>query len=206
MNIFTKATAITAVAIAGLSAGSAMASTIDFTASLTGDQEVNADGTSAGVVTDAFGSARISVDTDAETISFYLSVTGLTIDSLFDDLVAAAVGPIHLHNAPAGANGPIDVPFAFSEDTYSDTETGFAVNVEGFRFADAVALAGSEQTFEGFLAELSAGNYYINVHSDTFTAGELRGQVAPVPLPAGMILLLTGLGALGAAKRRRRAA
>ena len=124
------------------------------------------------------------------------------MDDLFDTLVEAPVGPVHLHNAPAGSNGPIIVPFAFDPETYTDTSDGFSLNVTDYAYADAAALAGSDLGFSDFLGLLQDSGSYINVHTDAFGSGELRGQVSPVPLPASAILLIAGLGGLVAMRRR----
>jgi hypothetical protein len=172
------------------------AAVLSFASDLGGEQH------SPSVTTTAMGSAEISVDTSNETVDFMLSVTNISVDDLWDTLVANPVGPIHLHKAPAGSNGPVVVPFAFDMSTYGDTRIGFEVNVIGYSFADAIATSGSSETFANFVADLTAGNYYINVHTDAFNSGEIRGQVAAVPLPASLLLLLSGVGGLLGARRK----
>ncbi|MEO1540332.1 MAG: CHRD domain-containing protein [Pseudomonadota bacterium] len=180
-----------------LSAGAGHAATLQFAATLTGAQEVPA------IVTDAVGEALITVDTTRETLSVDLSVMGISLMDLSDALVALPVGPIHLHNAPAGSNGPIVVPFPFDGLTYSDTLDGFDLMVEDVSYANAAALAGSSVGFDDFLALMSGSEVYFNVHTDAFPGGKLRGQVAPVPVPAAGGLLL-GAVLAGVAVRRRR--
>jgi len=51
----------------------------------------------------------------------------------------------------------------------------FGINVSDYSFADAVALSGFGENFDDFLAGLAAGEYYVNIHTDTFNAGEIRG-------------------------------
>lgn len=59
--------------------------------------------------------------------------------------------------------------------------------------------------------DLLAGLWYINIHTDTFPGGEIRGQVmvvtdgqgGSVPAPAALPLLIFGLGGLSLARRRR---
>lgn len=46
-----------------------------------------------------------------------------------------------------------------------------------------------------------AGNTYVNIHTRAFAPGEIRGQVNPVPTPAGLTLL--AVGALAGSRRRR---
>lgn len=192
-------TTIAALLAATLLSAPSAAAILTFEGALSGDQEVVTP-PAPPVVTEASGFASFTVDTSTRMLAFDLSVEGLSLDDLFDTLVAAPIGPIHLHNAPAGANGPIVIPFPFGA-TYMDTASGFTVSVTGLAFSDAVALAGSDLTFSAFLDELRAGNFYANVHTDAFPSGELRGQLARVPAPGALGLL--GLAALGMVGLRR---
>lgn len=47
------------------------------------------------------------------------------------------------------------------------------------------------------VSDLLAGLWYINIHSDFAPGGEIRGQVQVVPLPASLILLISGIAGLG---------
>ena len=180
--------------VAILLAGPATAATLNFSAQLDGAQEV------PSVDTNAFGTAELVVDSVTENLFVNLDVTGISTDDLRDDLVAAPVGPVHLHLGARGANGPIVVPFAFNS-SYRDTGDGFSLTsivtydsgVSGLAFGD-------------FLAALTNEEIYFNVHTDAFRAGEIRGQVvadiAPVPLPAsGLLLAAAVLGAWGLRRR-----
>lgn len=81
-------------------------------------------------------------------------------------------GPItmaHLHLGAPGTNGPVIV------DLGAGLQSG-----NGIRLAVSAAdltgpLAGA--TFVDFLNEVAAGNVYVNLHTQAFPAGELRGQV-----------------------------
>ena len=44
----------------------------------------------------------------------------------------------------------------------------------------------------------------LNIHSNLFSAGEIRGQLAAVPLPTALPLLITGVAAIALRARRRR--
>ena len=202
MNLYSHSVrAVVAIAAFCIAAASpAAAEILRFEGAADGAQEV----ADPPVMTDAFGFATVLVDTDTQNISLSLDVTGISLDDLFDTLVNAPIGPVHLHNAGAGSNGPVVIPFAFNDTDYNDTADGFSLNAS-LSFADAVALSGSMQTFNEFLSGMISGLYYVNVHTDTFNGGEVRGQLQAVPLPGAMILFAAGALALGAVKRKRTA-
>lgn len=69
----------------------------------------------------------------------------------------------HIHDGAAGKNGPVIVKL-------DKTDSGFAVP-PGTKFNEAQ------------LASFNAGNTYINVHSEAFPPGEIRGQLTPASMP-----------------------
>jgi hypothetical protein len=66
----------------------------------------------------------------------------------------------HIHMAAAGQNGPVAVPLTKSGDN------GWAVP------------AGAKLTAAQFAA-FKAGHLYLNVHSQAYKGGEIRGQITP---------------------------
>ncbi len=179
-------------------AGAANAAT--FVAKLTGDQEVA--GAPPGPFTPApTGSEAVGygvIETlGGGLIDVTLDVVGLTIGDLATNFLVgdlANLGPVHLHNAPAGANGPIEVAFpAFGIGDgieYGVTSDGFNLVATGVAAPDS------------FFTALEAGNIYFNVHSNAFPGGEIRGQVSAVPVPASG-MLLGGVMAFGAWRTRK---
>jgi hypothetical protein len=71
-----------------------------------------------------------------------------------------SVTAAHIHEAPAGKNGPIIVPL-------TQTAENVWTVPEGAKLTDA--------QYESF----KAGNLYYNIHSAAHKAGELRGQIKP---------------------------
>jgi hypothetical protein len=65
----------------------------------------------------------------------------------------------HIHRGAKGQNGPVIVPLVKNGDTYS-------------------APAGAKLT-EAQMQDFRAGNLYVNVHSDRYKGGEVRGQLNP---------------------------
>src|SRR5262245_50758424 len=66
----------------------------------------------------------------------------------------------HIHMAAPGQNGPVIVPLVRSGDN------GWAVG-PGAKLTDA--------QYDAF----KAGNLYVNVHSEAYKGGEIRGQIKP---------------------------
>jgi hypothetical protein len=120
-------------------AGAALAA--DMKVKLTGDQEV------PPVQTAASGSGTITVKDDK-------SVSGSVTTKGMKGMAA------HIHEAPAGKNGPVAVPLEKKSDN------------------EFVVPAGVKLTDEQYQA-LKAGNLYVNVHSDAHKNGEIRGQLKP---------------------------
>ena len=62
---------------------------------------------------------------------------------------------------------------------------------------------GSTVITEAYETELLSGLWYVNLHSDAFNGGEIRGQISVVPVPAAAWLFVSGLGMLGWMRRRQ---
>ena len=86
---------------AALGAVPAQAEILTFRAKLDGKYGADATGSAAT------GSARIKVDTERRLVSVDMNVEGITIDALWDNLVAAPIGPIHFHKYAAPAGGAV---------------------------------------------------------------------------------------------------
>lgn len=85
-----------------------------------------------------------------------------------------AVTQAHIHLAPAGENGPV-VAFLFGFVPEGETVNGtLAQGV--ITSANLVGpLAG--MALADLVAELEAGNAYVNVHTQAHPPGEVRGQI-----------------------------
>jgi uncharacterized protein YunC (DUF1805 family) len=103
------------------------------------------------------GVGYVTVDAVNESIVANVSVEG------FVPFLDAPIGPVHLHSAFAGENGPVFLPLfpvGDSETVFRGTET------------DAIADIDFDQ--------IARGGTYINVHSAANASGEVRGQIAPL--------------------------
>lgn len=173
-----------------IGSASAHATLISFTAVLEGAQEV------PGVATAASGSAMLVLDTEEETLSYTIDLSGVDIDgSQTGGNNADNVVGVHFHRAPAGANGAMTFGVylpSHDADLMIDAILGTLTGI--WDMSDVGAL----QTIGDSVGDLIAGNFYINVHTVAFPAGEIRGQIlransAEVPQPTPLALMLLGL-------------
>lgn len=191
------------LALSFVAAAPTMAETIDFDFAGNGgigllpENEVGAN-TSIGSDSLAFGgelATGLVLDTDANTFSFDFAFAGLT-----GGLADVASG-IHLHVVEPGSDifnttGPI----AFNLNTF---DTNVDLSSEFIEFGSESGRVTGVLTFtEDQEAAFLAGEFYLNIHSEGFTGGELRGSVIPsggvvaVPTPAAAtagLAMLVGL-------------
>lgn len=178
--------------LAAAPAGVAHASVLTGIAALDFGQEV---APSNPIPSPATGDARLVVDPLAETVDIHVSVDGIGLDDIqfpSGTLSFAEAGPFHIHQAPAGVNGPIVVPFN-DPAAFSGTADTLEIKAEDVPFASTL------------LQPFFVGDLYFNLHTLDYGSGEIRGQIEFVPLPAGALLLLTALGAAGVVRGLRAA-
>jgi len=125
--------------------------------------------------TDAQGQAIMKVATDGNSISFKL------IASNIEKVVAS-----HIHIGSATVNGPV-VVFLYGNAPAGGGRHDGILSEGTFTAANFTGpLAG--QPFSALLAEIAAGNAYVNVHTNDgvsptntgpgdFPGGEIRGQI-----------------------------
>jgi hypothetical protein len=130
----------------------------------------------------------------------------LTVSETFSGLIGGPAAAAHIHCCvPIGTNAGVAVPFvgfpAATSGTYNQsfdltllaTYTGSFVTASGGTAALAEA---------AFIAGLSNGQTYANIHDAQFPGGEIRGQLAAVPEPATGLLLLALTPVIFVARKR----
>jgi len=198
-----------------LFSGAAQAATT-LTATLTNEQEVPPvvpTLTTGAPRPFSFGTATFVINDAMTSMSFSAIVnnidfTGTQTEDINDNLTVA-----HIHG-PAAPGATTGVLWGFHGSPFNDTSpmdvvvTPFASGVGGTVTSkwDLTEGNGVGRTFADQLGNILAGLTYMNFHTTQFGSGEIRGQILVVPEPETYLLLLAGLGCIGAIARRRTAA
>ena len=134
----------------------------------------------------------------------------------FADLMAGTTA-VHIH-APTAVAGTGTAGVATQVPTFLDTPLGVTSGTydQTFDISDASFYNPSFVTAQGgvagaeriLLRALRSGTAYLNIHTEAFPGGEIRGfyDQGVVPLPAGLGLMITGVLALAGFGLRRRPA
>jgi hypothetical protein len=145
-------------------------------------------------------------------VIFDIASHALTIDVTFADLSANTTAA-HIHCCTAAPDaGTAGVatqtptftgfPLGVATGTYHhvfDTSLAASWNT-GFINSHGGTTAGAEAAL---LAGLDAGTAYLNIHTEAFPSGEIRGFLQPVPEPASVALLALGAPLVLTVARRR---
>ena len=161
------------VAFSALFIASARAAELSFTAAL--------DGATAPTITGstATGTASVSVDTAAQTVSVHMRIAGITADQLWDHVIHSGMGPVHLHLYAANGDISLLVPFPYGA-AYAATPDGFTLEVEDYSYAEGAALLRSDMSFDAFVQTLGSDFVYLNIHTDAYQDGEISGRLRPL--------------------------
>lgn len=167
----------------------------------------------AGVVSDspALGAAVLTVEPTTGEFDFSLEITGIDPSDLADLDAPPIISSIHLHNAPAGAEGPVVVDLGGGDPNANVTSFGnggLSVNIDGGFFGGIVGNTLADANLN--LARLLTEELYINVHTNDFPGGAIRGQLSVVqqsvgvPEPSTSAIALIALTVAGLATRHMR--
>jgi len=149
-------TAAVAMFVMGLAA-SANAEIIRFRATLTGSAEIPV------VLTGAFATATVTLDTDTKTVSWNIDVWNLP----------SGINAAHFHVGPPGVAGPtvVNIPFPATASNDFNLSGSATTATAGLRPDQGI------RSWDDFLQSLTGGTIYLNIHTQVFGGGEIRGQV-----------------------------
>jgi CHRD domain len=143
-------------------------------------------------------------------IFFDDSTSTLTVNILWSGLQGATAGSsgsatgMHIHGIvgapdPFLGNSGVVVNFLTNTGSANFTSPSYTVtnNASG-----TGSVSGTVVLNATAIAALNQSRLYINVHTGLNGGGEIRGNLVPVPEPAGTALAVIGLGLLSARRRR----
>jgi CHRD domain/PEP-CTERM motif len=149
------------------------------------------------VVSPATGSSFLSLNGDI--LSVRIIFQGLTTP-LADGHIHCCAGPTANTGVAIGFGG---LPLGSTSGTYFNTFN--LSNASVYRAAFLTASGGTAALAKArLLSAFDNKLAYVNVHSQRFPGGEIRGQVGAIPEPATWSMMISGFGLAGVALRRRR--
>ena len=131
--------------------------------------------------------ANASLGTGTGTMAYDDLTKQLSWDISFSGLSAGATAS-HFHGPAApGVSATVQIPISL----------GAYINMTSGNLVGMATLTSTQE------ADLLSDLWYINIHTNLYPGGEIRGQVQVVPLPAAIWLLGSGVLGLAALTRRR---
>ena len=154
---------IVAKVIADTTSNKASTSNLGFQAALEGNNE-NPSNESSG--TGVAGVRLVNNSTEVEIQIIFAELT--------TDLISA-----HIHHGKVGENGPVVKTFILTPNDLQ--QTGM---IQGSWTASSTDVSTTPPTSQPFNSDMKAklqnGELYINLHTNTYIDGEIRGQIIPL--------------------------
>ena len=130
-----------------------------FSATLSGGDEV------PPTESNSTGTAKFQVNENNSQVSYWVNITGIK-----------KVNQAHIHNGTTGENGDIVVTLSKGKSAKGNDrppQIGFAGNIT----KDDLQGPLKDKDISDLVSLMSAGNAYVNVHTDKYPDGAIRGQV-----------------------------
>ena len=138
-----------------------------FTTELSGENEVPATESNATGVADF----QLSTGDDGEEIGYSVNLTG------FNDIVGA-----HIHSGSEGENGPIVVTLSDGAEAEDDSDE---IQLTGDITADSLEGPLEDSELADLVDSMNNGSTYVNVHTEVYPDGAIRGQIGSDESPDG---------------------
>lgn len=167
-----------------------------YSASLSGPNESPANASSGT------GISFVTIDDVANTMRVEISFSGLTGTTTAAHIHAATTVP---GAGTAGVATPTPTftgfPLGVTSGTY-DTTYDMTLS-SSYNSSYVTANGGTPASaFTALKASIAGGTAYVNIHSNTFGGGEIRGFLGAVPEPSTSMLGLAGIGLVLGRRRK----
>jgi len=159
------------------------------------------------------GTAILDLDVAAHTLRVQISFSGLVPTAPPGAPVGTTAAHIHCCLPSPFATG-VNAGVATTTPTFANFPLGVLAgtydNTLNLTLASSynpafVTLVGGLANAETSLVNgLLGGLTYLNIHTNAFPGGEIRGFVVQIPEPEAYVLLLAGLAIIGISMRKRR--
>jgi hypothetical protein len=197
-RLLTALSALLLTAVLPMPAGWAAVTVL--TANLIGGNEV------PPVASPGTATAIVTLDTTAQTLRVQETFGGLLSPTMANHIHCCLASPflpgVNVGVATAVPTFP-GFPLGVTSGTYDMTFdlTASSTYNPAFVMAQGGTVAGAEAAL---VAALLVGETYINIHTQQFMSGEIRGFLGAVPEPSTWTMMLIGFAGLGFAFRHSR--
>lgn len=148
------------------------------------------------------GWVQLTYDSLAHTLAIETSFAGLSGNTTVAHIhcCVAAPGTVGVAVTPGTLPG---FPTGVKAGTYATTVNLTQTTSYTGSFLSGAGGGTTAGAESALLAAFDSGRAYFNVHSSTFSGGEVRSFVAPIPEPSTYALMGLGLVAIAWSQRRR---